>query len=234
MSAIVAILAHSGDPAARTLAAAWPEGRARVLTPATLPSWGLSWQLGDGGIATCGAKPPGRGAPLNIGGVVSLLDAVGPADLPGVAPADRDYVASEMTAFLSAWLHSLRCLKLNPPSLVSLAGDMHPVLWRAHALECGMRAPPFDPFDDAAPAACEASADRIALTLIGRRAFGTLDAAAIARARVLAAATRLPMLAATMRLTSSGYALEAATARPDLADPDIAAAVVGWFEENAR
>jgi hypothetical protein len=234
MSAIVAVLAHSGDPAARTLVDNWPGGRARVLSPATLSAWGLSWHLDDGGFGSCGAKPPGRDARLDIGGVVALLDAVSPTDLPGVAPGDREYVATEMTAFLSAWLHTIRCPKLNPPSLVALSGEMHPVLWRAHAMECGMRAPAFDPFDSAAPPECEASADRIAVTVIGGRVVGTLDQAAIALARALAASARLPMLAAAMRLTPSGYVLEAATARPNVADPAIAAAVFGWFEETAR
>jgi hypothetical protein len=233
MAAIVAILAHSGDPAARMLAGAWPDGSARVLTPATLPAWGLSWELGHGGISAGGAKPPGSDTPLDIGGVVSLLDAVSPTDLPGIAAGDRDYVASEMTAFLSAWLRKVRCPRLNPPSLVSLSGDMHPLLWRAHALDCGMRAPAFDAFDGAAPAACEDCEERMSVTLIGHRAIGTLDQAAIALARALAARVRLPMLTAAMRPTPSGYVLEAATARPDVADPDIAAAVVSWFRETA-
>jgi len=234
MPAIVAILAHSGDPVARRLAGAWPDGSARLLTPATLPAWGLSWDLGDGGITTCGAKPPATNRQLDIGGVVSLLDVVSPADLPGIAPGDRDYVASEMTAFLSAWLRAIRCPKLNPPSLVSLNGDMHPVLWRAHALDCGMQASAFDPTDDAQPAACDDSEERMSVTLIGSRAVGTRDQAAIALARDLAARVRLPMLTVAMRRTASGYAFEAATARPDMADPDIAGAVAGWLGEAAR
>jgi hypothetical protein len=234
MPAIVAVLAHSGDPVARMLAGAWPDGGARVLTPATLPAWGLSWQLGPGGVSACGAKPPGRDSHFEFGGVVSLLDVVSPTDLPGVTPGDRDYVASEMTAFLAAWLRAIPCPKLNPPSLVSLSGDMHPVLWRAHALDCGMRAAAFDPSDGAEPAASDDGEEQMSVTVIGDRAIGTLDQTAIALARALAASARLPMLTVTMRRTPSGYAFDAATARPNMADPAITDAVVGWFMETAQ
>lgn len=57
-----------------------------------------------------------------IDGVIVRLAAVSPDDLPHIVEADRSYLATEMTAFLLAWLSSLKCPMLNRPTPCCLSG----------------------------------------------------------------------------------------------------------------
>lgn len=54
--------------------------------------------------------------------VITVLDAVEPFDLPHVRTEDREFVASEMTAFLRSWLQTLDCPVLDPPTTLALSG----------------------------------------------------------------------------------------------------------------
>jgi hypothetical protein len=54
--------------------------------------------------------------------VITALDAVEPFDLPHVRTEDRDFVASEMTAFLRSWLLTLACPVLDRPTTLALSG----------------------------------------------------------------------------------------------------------------
>ena len=54
--------------------------------------------------------------------VITALDAVEPFDLPHVRTEDREFVASEMTAFLRSWLQTLDCPVLDPPTTLALSG----------------------------------------------------------------------------------------------------------------
>jgi hypothetical protein len=57
-----------------------------------------------------------------LSAVITALDAVEPFDLPHVRAEDRDFVASEMTAFLRAWLLALACPVLDRPTTLALSG----------------------------------------------------------------------------------------------------------------
>jgi hypothetical protein len=82
---------------------------------------GWIYQLGDAasGAAVIGGRII---CTSQIQGVITLLPWVGPQDLPGIHPEDREYVAAEMSAFLLAWLSELPCPVLNRPSPSSLSG----------------------------------------------------------------------------------------------------------------
>jgi hypothetical protein len=54
--------------------------------------------------------------------VITALDAVQPVDLPHVRAEDREFVASEMTAFLRSWLQVLACPVLDHPTALALSG----------------------------------------------------------------------------------------------------------------
>jgi hypothetical protein len=228
MRAPVLIIGHSGEAAARSLVAAWPGGGARLLTPANFFRSRLSWRADAKGraVSAIGATPVDVDS---ISGVVTLIDGVFASDLPQVAPADRVYVAGEMTAFLSVWLHTLPCPKLNPPSLTSLCGQKDFLLWRAHALACGLSAPSVDV---SAPLRRDDAALR--LTIIGDRALGSTDREAIGFARALSDRTRLPMLSLRLERTPDGFAFAGATALPDVNHPEIAEAVFAFFGEAER
>ena len=81
-----------------------------------------------------------------IEAMASLLSWVGPYELTDVVEPDREYVASEMTAFLLAWLSELPCPVVDRPTPQSLAGcGRWPAEWAELAHSVGVRADPHGP-----------------------------------------------------------------------------------------
>lgn len=71
--------------------------------------------------------------------VVIAMPAIGGLDLPDVVRADRDFVASEMTAFLRTWLTTLGAAVAVTPTPTSLAGPMGDFsFWRHAAAGAGL------------------------------------------------------------------------------------------------
>lgn len=164
------VLADERDAAARRLVEHWRGHGARLLLARDLGSPGWCHGAPDGvepRAVIGGAIVPCRA----ITAVVTRIACVRPGDLPHIAEADREYVAAEYTAFLTAWLDGLRCPVVNRPSAASLLG---PVLsqerWLLRAARAGLalstaryRVPdPERPFADAAA------------TVVGERWFGRI------------------------------------------------------------
>jgi hypothetical protein len=129
---MILILAKKEDAAAVSLVKRWAEHDARLLTPEDLSVAGWCHKPGtprNGRVVVGGA-----GVPIDdLRGVLVRLPAVAESDLPHIRAADRGYVAMEMTAFLVAWLASLPCPVINPPTPMCLAGPrLRPEQW-AHA-----------------------------------------------------------------------------------------------------
>lgn len=117
------VLGSAVDDQPRALVERWSKAGIDVglATPADLSCRG--WQLRCGRPSDAVAALDGRlVAAAEIQAVVSMLPWVGVYDIPHVAPADRDYVAQEMTAFLLAWLKELECPVIDRPSALSLSG----------------------------------------------------------------------------------------------------------------
>jgi len=123
------VVAHKWDPRGAALRQAWPG--AGLVTPVDLSQRGWSFD----------PAAPGRGQAVvegrrvragDIRGICVLLPAVTESDLAHIVPADRSYVAAEMTAFLCAWLTGLPCPTANPPSPVGLCGPN----WRTERWIC--------------------------------------------------------------------------------------------------
>ena len=115
------IVAQRNDLAARSLAERWRSRGAALLTARDLsvPGWkfdmpaqGPSRLIADGRAFTSS----------QIAGVLTRLAAVPEAELDHVAAEDRSYVSAEMTAFLLAWLSSLKCPVLNRATPSGLCG----------------------------------------------------------------------------------------------------------------
>jgi hypothetical protein len=162
------VLADERDAAARRLVEHWRGHGARLMHARDLGSPG--WCHGAPGTGESRAVIGGAIVPCRaITGVVTRIACVRPTDLPQIAEADREYVAAEYTAFLTAWLDALTCPVVNRPSAASLLG---PVLsqerWLLRAARAGLalsttryRVPdPERPFADAA------------VTVVGERWFG--------------------------------------------------------------
>ncbi|MEJ8810763.1 hypothetical protein WKW77_06765 [Variovorax ureilyticus] len=115
------VLADAQDAAAQAFVARHHKDGARLLKPSDLSLAGWCHRVGDPAAST--AVADGLALPASmLRGVVTRISAVAPAQLPHVAEADRAYVASEMTAFLGAWLSALACPVVNRPCVPSLSG----------------------------------------------------------------------------------------------------------------
>ncbi len=74
-----------------------------------------------------------------VGAVLNRLMMAPLAALELADPADRDYAASELTAFASSWLRALSATIVNRPSPQGLAGRWRPALqWRVLAGRAGV------------------------------------------------------------------------------------------------
>jgi len=119
------VLADERDVAAQAFVARHRAEGARLLKPSDLSRPGWCLRVGDPAAAV--AVVEGGAIPASaLRGVITRLAAIAPAQLPHVAEADRDYVASEMSAFLGAWLSALACPVMNRPFVPSLSGPV----WR--------------------------------------------------------------------------------------------------------
>ena len=126
------------DPGAAALAQRWQGHDARLLTCEALSRRGWVFDPAE----------PARGSfvvddgPVPIAtlrGAVSLLWGVSPSEVPQIAHEDREYVASEMMAFLVAWLSALPCPLLNRPTPVCLAGPhLRQAQWLREAAKFGL------------------------------------------------------------------------------------------------
>ncbi len=132
------VLASGHDASAASLVRRWRGHHARLLSPTDLSQPGWHWQPGAPSLSTLVLE--GDVVPASsIRGCVSLLSAVSPAELRHIDPSDRDYIASEMTAFLLAWLSSLPGRLVNRPTPLCLTGPRLPIeRWRMLASRVGL------------------------------------------------------------------------------------------------
>ncbi len=118
---MILIFASRYDPSSESLAERWSEHNATLLTTADLSSVGWRHYLQSRAAST--AVVGGRIIPVQeIKGVLIRWPGVFPQELTQIIPADRDYVAKEMMAFLVSWFLKMKCPVINQPSPVCLTG----------------------------------------------------------------------------------------------------------------
>jgi hypothetical protein len=223
---VLVVVASPRDRAAEALAKHWGGRDAALLTPADLsrPGWKFDPAAPRRGIAVIG----GRRVPVRaIRGVLTRLPAVFTADLPHIVEQDRNYVAAEMTAFLLAWLTSLRCAVVNRPVAPSLAGPCwHPVQWAHAAHRAGLRTTIQGRGDRVDPG--EVHTD---IVLAGR-CLGAVKPRVAERITRLAAIARVDLLAVHLRGDGAEPTFVGADPWPDPSGSDVAAALLEHFERS--
>ena len=188
------VLASRFDAAAAALVERWRQHGARLLTCEGLSQRGWRFDPADcahGEFVLEGERLPVR----SLQAVVSLLAGVTPHELPQFVAEEREYAASEMTAFLLAWLSSLPCRVMNRPTPLNLAGPrLHPEQWLSAAARAGLevrgmhrRAPSFE--RPAPGGASSASAAETPPSEVGEPAFSL----AVVAGRCIAAPAQLPL-----------------------------------------
>jgi hypothetical protein len=193
---VLLIVASASDSEARQLASSWEADDAHVLTCADLSQPGWRWSSCDTSADTFAVSGQ-RIASDRITGVLTRMDTVAVDDLVHVHPDDRPYVASEMHAFLVAWLSRLQCVVINRPTPRCLLGPRWPPeAWLALAVRLGIpissvrrRIQP-----DSPPELSAADAPQQAV-VVGNRVFGSSHAHLREQALRLARAAATDLLA---------------------------------------
>ena len=140
---MLVVIASRHDAAAAALCRRAPPGTAAVLSWRDLstPGWRYYGDPDDGEDAVVIG-----GATVTVAAITAVVTrcpSVPPHELGHIVPADRGYVAAEMTALLLAWLARLRCPVVNRPNAGSLCGPRwHPERWTALATSRGLPALP--------------------------------------------------------------------------------------------
>lgn len=196
------VLARHADADARRLVESFGDGHARLLVARDLSRRGWCVHPGrTGGVCIASGE---RIDNTSLTGVVCRLPAVFPHDLGHVDPADRDYVAAEMTAFLVAWLAELPCPQLNPVWAGSLGGPAWGLeRWFAEATRVGLAVEPFS-VGSPAPAEAAQAAPLVELTVIGDTVLPECPAPLAEAALHLSKALGIPMLGSVWRVDPNG------------------------------
>jgi hypothetical protein len=231
---VIVVIASCFDQGARTLAARQGADRVVLLTceDLSVPGWRHYVAAAGTSVAVVG----GREVTLEeITGVITCLPSVSEMELLHIVPADRSYVAAEMTAFLLSWLSTLRCPVVNRPSPTCLYGPY----WRAEqwahlASATGMRVQPVYRRVAFAERPTHAVPECTTVTVVGERCLGQADTTVMTEVRRLAKAANVEML--TVRVSGAGpdATFLGADPCPDLTSPETAEAILEYIEERGK
>jgi hypothetical protein len=237
------VLASLYDRAARALVERWREYDARLVTCRDLSRAGWRFDPEDARAALVSVGGESVHA-SEIRGVLTRLPSVTPYELPHIVAEDREYVAAEMTAFLTAWLSSASFPVVNRPTPVCLMGpNWRAEQWTHAALRAGarvrsttrllsLRAPRPAPSREASEE--DARVGRlnddasVTLTVACGRCFGTTDEALEAQALRLAELAGVELLEVRFGVGRES-AFVGAYLAPDVSHPDVADALLERF-----
>jgi len=230
---VLVIIASRHDVVARRLADRWAVHEAALLTCEDLSAAGWCHPIGAASRST--AVVGGRVVAVEgITGVLTRRPYVVEQELGHIVPADRAYVASEMTAFLLSWLSSLECPVLNRPTPSGLSGpNWWPEQWTYAAAQFGLPVRPVrrrTVLADDAPAA--ADPPPLTVTVVGERCIGPVDPALSVQARRFARAVGVDLLAVHFSGPAPGAAFLGADPWPDVSAPEIADAAFEYLNEE--
>ena len=219
------ILAARQDKTAWWLADRW-EGHEAVVVSATdlsTSGWNLDFPSNGRSISNIARR---KVMNQEIDGVLTRMARVYSHELDHIVPTDRQYVASEMTAFLLAWLSSLKCPILNPPTPDCLCGPgWRTEEWVQFAGRLGMsvstvrRKSSGGGENSEIQSLCE-------VTVIGDKCFGSAAPRLIENAHTLAKAAGTSFLAVRFTGSEADAAFVNASPWPRLDSPEVADATL--------
>jgi len=188
---------------------------ATLLTPASLSRRG--WRLTVPEREPPVAVVDSESIPSSeISAVVIRLPHISEAELPHISAADRSYVASEMQAFLFAFLSSLRCPMVNRPTPVCLAGPNWRQAQWVKAARC-----------NGLVAGANTVQTPRAVSVVGDECFGASDPWLKKAACHLARSAGVQMLRIWYAGAECAPTFLSADLWPDISEPKIAAALMG-------
>lgn len=237
------VLAGRSDRAAEALVERWGRRGARLLTCRDLSRAGWRFDPADARRARVCVGGEVVGA-REIRGVVTRLPSVTPRELPHIVESDREYVAAEMTAFLTAWLTDAPFTVVNRPTHVCLIGpNWRREQWLHAGLRAGLRVRHTRQLlslharrrgpsagglqeDEGRPS----NHKRVVLTVVGRQCLGTAHPTLKAQARRLAEAAGVELL--DVEFSGGGCDAEfvGAYLSPDVSRPQVADSLLAFFD----
>ena len=233
---MIIILARQGDESAQLLAQRWDAYGASLMSPEDLSLSG--WQYDPLALEAEAAvinRRSIRGG--EITGVLTRLPWIFQDELVHITANDRAYVASEMNAFLFAFLEGLTCPLLNRPTATCLSGPAwRKEQWVHFAAGLDIQV---SPVRRETGRAAEVS-PRVSqlpygtVTVIGDRCFGTADGVLSDRARRIAAAAGVDMLAVHFRGVGRESELLGADLWPDITSTEVADAIFEYLGGSHR
>jgi hypothetical protein len=221
------IVASASDETARQLATLWKNDGARLVLPRDLSRPG--WRYQPGQVESSVAAADGELIPARqISGVLTRLGSIPEDELIEIAPADREYVAREMNAFLLAWLSALRCPMLNRPGNICLSGpNWRPEQWAHAASQAGVPVVPARRHvpNENAPSPVLRFVPPVTVTVVGKKCFGSEDNFLQVSARRIACHANVELLAVTFAGSGKDARFLSADLWPNISAPDVADAV---------
>jgi hypothetical protein len=228
---MIAVLASRYDALAHRWTDRWASRGAAPLTPDDLSQAGWRHYLNApaDGVAIVGGRRVGV---AEISGVLVRLPCVYEQDLPHIVPADRGYVAAEMTAFLASWLSTLPCPVLNRPTPTCLAGPFwRPEQWAFAAARLGI---PISPVSclvapgAASPNTRAPDVPKRTVTVVGDHCVGDEDELLRRQARSLASAAGVALLTVSFTCGAPAAHFVDANLWPRL-DDDLTEAIFAYL-----
>jgi hypothetical protein len=225
------IVAQQNDLAAVSLVERWRSRGAALITARDLSAPGWKYELP--------AKRPSRfvaggsvRSSSDVCGVLTRLPAVSGSELSYVAPEDRSYVSSEMTAFLLAWLSALSCPVLNRPTPNCLCGPN----WRIEEwiyLAAGLGIPVRSFRRSTSQADSRGTEPGVPVTIVGQQCFGAVLPLLADYSRRLAAAAGAELLEVHFSDAGRDGSLQDVFLCPDVSRPEVADAILNLFDSRA-
>jgi hypothetical protein len=229
---MLVVVGSRHDPGAGAIVREWERWDAALLSCEDLsaPGWRLYSDEHEESRAVVGGKIVRE---RDIRGVLVRRPCVLQQELNYIAPADREFVAAEMNAFLVAWLTRLECRVLNRPRGTALCGPgWRPQQWALAAARIGMqpasiqwKTPPRSKparGRDSVPAPLE-------IVVVGDRCFGNASEGEATDARRLAAAAGVGLLGVWLAPAKRGSRFIAATPLPGLSNAGVADAICEYL-----
>jgi hypothetical protein len=227
---LIVVLASRYDTTAQRLVERWAAHDACLLTCKDLSVAGWGYHLANRSTST--AVIGGRKVGVEeIRGVVTRLPWVAEHELVSIIPADRAYVAAEMSAFLAFWLSDLKCPVLNRPTPGSLNGpSWRREQWIFTAARLGMRVPSerrLLSLRSVASPHKQLAANTV--TVVGDCCLGQADKSLLERSRQLAEAANVKLLGVQFSNASPDSTFLNATLYPEFDSIEVTDAILEYF-----
>lgn len=167
-----------------------------------------------------------------ITGVLTRLPSIFEQELLHIVPEDRAYIATEMNAFLIAWLSSLKCPVLNRPTPTYLLGPAwRPEQWVYAAAQLGIPVRPMRRQSSMSANACPQVLEKssVKVTVVGDHCLGEVEKTLASHARRIADAAQVDLLTVHFSSNESPAEFLGADLWIDISAPDVGDAIFEYL-----